>query len=326
MTTVYFAGGEDSDFLAGTTISVTGSGFRTGYARCSLSSLSNGYIQNPVAFTASTFWSSARWSGASQFGVNTGSFISWHDSSGIKRLSLECTNSSTKTWTFYKVDASAVKTQLGSTFVMDWTGISPTIKVDVYAVVNSSGTIQVYWQNTLMFTYTGDTTTNSVTSIAFIQLRTIGNTVTTDSFSEVMVMDQDTRACSLQTLAPVANGNTHNFDTGTPAAANVNEITLSDVTLDGSTTAGQIDQYTMTSLIAGTWTIMAVGVSARAIMGTTGPTKMDVGVRSTSDYWSSDFSLTGVFANGYSNWWTVDPNTSLGWAALPSNIGLKSVA
>ncbi len=130
---------------------------------------------------------------------------------------------------------------------------------------------------------------------------------------------------SLQSLAPVANGNTHNFDTGTPAAANVNEITLSDGTVDGSTTAAQIDQYTIPALATGSFSILAVGVSARMQKGTSGPTKMDLGVRSTSDYWSADQVLTVTWA-AYQNWWTTDPNTaSSPWAALPSNIGLQSV-
>jgi hypothetical protein len=53
---------------------------------------------------------------------------------------------------------------------------------------------------------------------------------------------------------------------------------------------------------------------------------MDAVVRSgTTDYLSSDFSLTTAWAN-YQNWWMTDPNTAgLVWAALPVNIGLKSI-
>ena len=132
------------------------------------------------------------------------------------------------------------------------------------------------------------------------------------------------RRCTLR--APTAHGNTHNFDTGSPAASNVNETSLNDATLDGSASAGQIDQYTIPSIAAGTFTITAVGVSARCQKGASGPTKMDLGVRSGgSDYWSSDQALTTTWA-GYQNWWVTDPNTAATWAALPSNIGLKSVA
>jgi hypothetical protein len=117
----------------------------------------------------------------------------------------------------------------------------------------------------------------------------------------------------LQTLAPVANGNTHNFDTGTPGRSKVNENTLNDTTLDGSTTAGQIDQYTIpVPSHPGTFAIVAVGVSARMQKGTSGPSKMDLGVRSGgTDYWSTDISLGASWATSQ-NWWTTDPTLPRG--------------
>jgi hypothetical protein len=124
---------------------------------------------------------------------------------------------------------------------------------------------------------------------------------------------------------PVANGNTHNFDTGSPAASKVNETTLDDTTLDGSTTAGQIDQYTIPAITSGTFGIIAIGVSARMQKGTSGPSKMDLGTRvSGTDYWSTDFSLAASWQTSQ-YWQTVDPSTSAAWTALPTNIGLKSV-
>jgi hypothetical protein len=70
------------------------------------------------------------------------------------------------------------------------------------------------------------------------------------------VSDSDTRGMAgLVTLPPVANGNTHNFDVGTPAASNVNKIIINDSTFDGATTPGLIDQYTIGSLPAGSWQI-----------------------------------------------------------------------
>ena len=129
----------------------------------------------------------------------------------------------------------------------------------------------------------------------------------------------------LQTLAPVANGNTHNFDTGTPLASNVNEVVLSQATLDGSTTAGQIDQYTIPALVAGSYSIVDVSITAQLIKGASGPSKMDLGVRSGAvDTWGADKSLFNYWESFQSNW-ALDPATTLAWAALPTNIGIKSV-
>jgi hypothetical protein len=138
------------------------------------------------------------------------------------------------------------------------------------------------------------------------------------------VSDSDTRSLGLQTFQPVANGNTHSFDTGSPAASNVNEVTLDDTTYDGSSTAGQIDQYTIPSLASG-YGVVAFGVSARAAKGASGPTKIDLGVRvGGSDYWSSDQSL-GVSLLNYQIWWSTNPNTTVPWVGVPDNIGLQSV-
>ncbi len=325
MPTIYLGGGEDSEFfqVGGGTVTTNTFFFRSLYARCALLCIGTTYWQNWESFNLSTFWNSVR-AGMSSWGVNNINAIAYADSSNIERLRIR--GVSQNVFKVEKVDASGTATQLGSNFTMICSNTSGAPdKVDVFVNYNVSGTFTVYFNTFQVFTFSGDVTTNSVTALAYGRFGpwTSG---TNGSASEIIFADSDTRAWSLQTLAPVANGNTHNWDTGSPAAANVNEITLNDTTIDGSTTAAQIDQYTIPALVSGSIGILAVGVSTRALAGASGPSKLDLNVRvGGSDYFSSDQVLTTVWGN-YQNWWSTDPNTAgLAWAALPTNIGLKSV-
>lgn len=331
MTSIYWAGGEDSDLnqTGGGSVSTNTFYYRTAFARCALlvPTVNSAGWTNTLAFAQSQFWFSARHGGnytAFTTGGNAGVYmLRFFDSSSIERIRISSANSSNVMQAF-KVNSVGTTTQLGSNFSMspsNLTGVPD--KLDVFLNYNASGTLTIYWNGVQVFTFTGDTTTDSVTSLSYVRPGW-ASSGGSSGWSEMIVADTDTRSWNLQTLAPVANGNTHNFDTGTPAAANVNEVTLSDATLDGSTTAAQIDQYTIPALATGTFSIVAVGVSARMQKGASGPSKMDLNVRSTSDFFSADQILTTAWTS-YQNWWMTDPNTSAAWLALPSNIGLKSV-
>lgn len=330
MTTIYFAGGEDCDHFSGgsgSAISTTSGAFRSSYARCGLQAISssNGYWQNSLSYvgTPTAFWFSARLAAANNA---SGTYLlKFGDTSNFTRLQIV---TSSGNLIVQKVNTAGTATTLTNT-LSAWNGgfsgnTAGTDKLDIHWVNDASGSIDIWLNGNKVFNYSGDTTTETM-AIAWHRLSNCGNAVVC-VWSEILVVDVDARSFSLQTLAPVSNGNTHNFDTGTPAAANVNETTLSDSTLDGSSSAGQIDQYTIPSLVSGSFSVVAIGVSARMQKGSSGPTKMDLGVRSGStDYWSSDQVLTTTWA-AYQNWWTTDPNTSAAWTALPSNIGLESVA
>lgn len=327
MPTIYWAGGEDCDVypIAGGTVNTNAAGFRSGYARCGL--LTGGGSTQwvpwvPFSAAVSSFWTTMRLNKGGASTANGNKFFSWLDSSNIERLRFVGTGTNS-TYRIEKVDNTGTATQLGSNFTMVVSNGVILDKLDVFINYAVAGQVTCYINGIQVFTFSGDTTTNSVTTLQNVRF---GYQDGSSSWiSEMIVSDTDTRSMSLQTLQPVANGNTHTFDTGSPAAANVNEVILNDATLDGSTTAAQLDQYTIPAIVAGTFTIIAVGVSARMQKGASGPSKMDLNVRSGgSDFFSADQILTATWA-GYQNWWATDPNTSSTWAALPTNIGLKSV-
>lgn len=330
MVVIYFAGGEDSDFInvGGNTIN-TSSKYRTAFARCALGAQSGGnYWESTPQFSASVFWCSFRVNGTSSVS-SSGHLFQLISSDGKARLRGDSPGnlSLPSTVTVRKVDASGSATSLGTyTQTVPVSASNSTTKFDIFVNYSASGQLSIYQDGVVIFdTGTGvDITTNSITALAGIRLDGLG--ISNWVMSEIIISDTDTRSLSLQTLAPSTNGNTHNFDVGSPTATNVNETTVNDTTLDGSSIAGQIDQYTIPVIAGGTFSILSLGVASRAQKGlTSGPSKMDLGVRiSSADYWSSDITLTTSWAI-YSNWWALDPSTSASWTALPDNIGVKSV-
>lgn len=341
MTTVYFAGGEDIDFsMSGGMIANTSGGrFRPAFARCSFgdSTGSAGSVaQNFQPFAASVFWGQARFCNSFASGMVSGTpLMTFADSGGTVRLRLVLTSglvAGATTIKVTKISAALVETTLFTGSIL-WDAVATgqeataiTFNIN-YAV---AGSIQLYYKGVSIGSFSGDITTDGVTSLAFIQLRGSGGG-NNCFWSEVIVGDFDPRSCSLQTFAPVANGNTHNFDTGTPAAANVNETLVSDATIDGSSVAGQIDEYTTAAVATGTFAVIAYGVSARALQAAGGPSKMDLAVRTAAtDFFSADITLLTTFA-GYQNWWPNNPNTGVPWLssqignAAGFNIGIKSV-
>lgn len=330
---IYFRGGEDSEFFSVGICSVitTAGHFIATLARCALRVTTNNlggqaaYWQNQAPFSLGSFWHSSKLFSSSG-GTNISTvLLAYKSADGVVRLRL--TSVSNGVFKIEKVSAAAVVTQLGSNFAY-FPNTSVPDKLDVNIVYAVSGTFNIYLNGQPLVAFSGDVTTDSITALASLCLGTNTNSgagTTTTDWSEAIVSDSDTRSMSLQTLPPIANGNTHNFDTGTPAAANVNETTLNDTTLDGSTTAGQIDEYTIGAIASGTFSIVDFTVSARAQKGSSGPSKIDTVVRvGSTDYFSADQALTTAFAN-YQPSFATDPSTGLAWAALPSQIGLKSV-
>lgn len=326
MVTVYHAGSEDIEFfpMGNATIETTAGRFRSAYSRlglkCASSNPLGGVWQSRVPFSASSFWFTAVTYTESPGGTSGSMLMRFLDVNGVARLRFRCTAAGPPaTMVCEKVNAAGTATQLGGAF--SYIAAAATGKLDVHVVGGAAGQIDVYSNTGLIFS-TGvvDTTTDGVSLMAYYQLSSLANSgVFGTIWSEMMVLDVDTRSLNLEGFDPVANGNTHNFDVGTPAAANVNETTVDFSTLDGSTTAGQIDQYTTGAVAASTLGVLAYGVSVLWQKGTAGPTKGAVGVRTGgADFWSADQSLVASFTN-YSNWWTANPNTLVNW--LPTEIG-----
>jgi hypothetical protein len=340
MTTVYFAGSDDMDFnfYAGMAVITSAARFRPSWVRSGVGDTAGGAVsacENAVPFSATTFWAQARFCNSFAAGAANGSYImELRSSDHLPRLRFKLTSAGgpTNTFAVVKTDAAGTETSL---FTGSVTWDTPATGNEAQALtfqVNYAvaGSIQVWYKGISLGSFSGDVTTNSLTTLAYLALKGTGGG-NNCFWSEAMVVDFDCRTSGLQVFPPVANGNTHNFDTGTPAAANVNEVTLNLATLDGSTTANQIDEYTTAAVITGTFDVMAYGVSFMASKGARGPSKADAVVRTgAADFLSADFALTTYYAN-YQNWWTNNPNTGVPWltsqigSTAGFNIGVKSI-
>jgi hypothetical protein len=342
--TILFAGGEDSDFtMVGggatvTTGTLYGSGFSREslncypYAGCSMSSTgSPGYFLSPQFTASTTLWIHANLN-ASQQGSLIYDILRVLDGSGLPRLALRSTGTTSSAGGLYKV--STINSSNTYTDLVTMSGTCSFLaawhKLDFYINYGTSGEVTVYCDGIQEADYTGNVTTNGVTQLSQIELGSDGGYNYTSSYwSEIIVGTADTRRLRLVTAAPSSNGNTHNFDTG--AASNVNETTLNTATVDASGTSGEIQEYTWSnSLPSGSWTVVDFRVAALAQVDTTGPQHLQAMVRTQStDYTSSNLAPPQVSFGYISNDWLTNPNTGVAWTtsdvtATGFNLGFKS--
>lgn len=341
MPTVYLAGGEDIEFgeLDGGTISTTSGEFRSSYSRCALkvrdTSLT-GPINEPNsclwrnfnAFNQTEFWFTGRVKHSNNFRNGMNPIFRLTDGSGVPRLQMR--NYDYGIYHVETINGSGTKVQIGNSALFDFSD-NIIDKIDVHCRYDTVGFLDIYVNGILVYNFAGDNTTNGVTELAFVDLM---NACWTGyaTWSEIIVADIDTRSLSLKVFPPVANGHANTFDTGSPAAANINETTLDDSTLNGSTTAGQIDQYTNGAVPSGTLDVIDLIISARAQRGNAGITKIALGARTNgTDYWGSDQLLVAAWGNIQEHFYN-NPDTSVPWlkteigAAVGFNVGSKSAA
>ena len=326
--TIYFAGGEDHDFSPIGSVLVNTADTtarRAANARCSL------IVANAVAgtdgwqglfsTTVVDFWFTARVLVSVVF--STQDLLVFLD--GSTRRLIVRTDASGRV-VIVKRDATPTSTVLATSTLM----LSATLhKIDVRVNYDATGSVDVYVDGLLWVSYSGDVTTNSATDLSgFVLGSSSNNGSAVVYWSEIICADIDTRHMSLVTLPPAANGNTFAW---TNTYASVDEVTINDADLCASDTANQVMQTTVTSSgITGTPAVRGVCVSARAMKGASGPSQIQMGVRTGgSDYFSSTLALDTSFGRVAAVWET-NPNTAVPWVytdltAVGFNIGAKSI-
>lgn len=327
----YFIGGEDLDFGKIGAVSVNTASTaarRTANARCALLVGSNGANTDgwQAAFTAAqtSFW----WTGRLYFGSLTGSgaggnLIAFLDGT-VRRLLI--LNDGSNHLRISKQNAAGTLTTLATS--SNTVVTSTQYKVDVNVTsYGASATVDVYVDNVLWVTYTGDVTTDSSTSLSGFVIGYCGGAGQA-FWSEIFCGSDDTRTQALITLPPAANGNTFAWSN---SYASLDETTVDDADLCTSSAANDVAETTITSSgITGTPAIKAVCVAARAQKGGTGPQNIQMAVRTGgNDYFSSNIALPAAF-NRVANIFATNPATSGVWAytdltAAGFNIGIKSI-
>ena len=312
----HFIGGEDLDFapLGAPAVSGTGSLFRAGYARGSLRvNLSQGW-RVPASYGISV--TTAAWLTARFYNQTSGGSFPLLRFNGDTDAPIIALYNDGTLW-----NVSGTPAQIATpTAPVPVNAIS---KLNVYYDFDTTGQINVYIDETLVVSFTGNTTGGRA---ALPGLDLMGGTC---YWSEVLWADYDTRGIiGVVTLVPTADGATNNWTVD--AVTNVNELVLDDATSDQSGTAGQVDLYTVGALPAGNYGILAVEVVSRSATTAGAPQNLKNLVRvGGTNYPSSTYAIGAAFErNAYV--WTQNPNTLAAW--LPSdlgagfNVGMESVA
>lgn len=132
----------------------------------------------------------------------------------------------------------------------------------------AAGTVNVYIDGTLLFTYSGDLSVSGITNLDSVYL--VGASQAGGGpwyVSEVIVANEDTRLMSLYTLAPTGAGEANAWN---GSYASIDEATTDDTDVVFTDTAERDAQFALSDLPAGTFMVKAAKVVARAAKGATG--------------------------------------------------------
>jgi hypothetical protein len=352
LATIYFAGGEDIDFytvgiqpwdVGWSTLSAV---YRNDWSRgaVSVQNLTNGgsfpddpnfahFNVSPTFTPVNDFWFHSQTyilDSSNENGYNALGF----GKDNVWRLALQGTgtNGSLK---LVKRDSVGVITTLvtSAAGVFNGQGLfgGGMLQFDIHIVYSTTGSITFYLNgtNTPVMTFTGDVTTDGETELNQFFMGTAWS-ATIYYYSEIIVTDTDSRAMSLLTLPPVANGNTQDW-IGT--ADDINEAQIDDTNFINTDTADEIAEFTCpTTIPFGSWDVQAVFQSGRFNIGLDGPQHFQFVNRPASgstDYFTANFDPAPAIQNFHYQW-PVNPDTGLQWTIADIgagfNLGVKSIA
>ena len=187
-------------------------------------------------------------------------------------------------------------------------------QLDLYVNYGTSGEVALYNNSAQVCDYTGNVTNGdgatTLNQIEFASPFSLGD------WSEVIVATTDTRGMSRFTANTAGNGNTTSFS-GTNVCSSIwNATVFNDANYGFSGTNNAIHECTINSAVpAGSYSVLGLVMSARVLVGTTGPQHFDFVIRTGgTDYFSSDFAPLNSFSNITNYIQTTNPATSNPWA------------
>jgi hypothetical protein len=310
---IIFTGAEVEEFLPYTYafgLANSSSYNRTAFSRGSVTSTSGGsgtttgYIKAP--FTAqTTFYATARVYCDLQ---NSGNYFMWFQSGANVRLRLKTASASPCTVELSKFDGTTTTVLATSTITFN-----NLTRFDVainYA--SSGGYVKVYMDNYLAISYSGDPTAGGSTSLDGLCL-SAGYPSYTARWSEVIVATTDTRTMHLLTLAPNAAGSTSSWS---GSYTDIDELITSDLDVLSSATANQVTSVNTTGMPSGYVGLspLQVKVVAVAARGSSGPSKLALGVRTNStDSFPTATTLDTGYTTPVTTTYDLNPVTTAAW-------------
>jgi hypothetical protein len=179
----------------------------------------------------------------------------------------------------------------------------------------------------LWIDYQGDLTSPGITSLDGALLTPVAATAaSTAGLSEIVIADEPTLRMAVPPIYPNGAGDTNTWDHG--AYTDVDELAASTTDYMESGTTGQLFLCNVTDLPTGSFTPLALKVTILAALGSTGPTKIKIAIKTHSTvYYSGEFTLDAVYLP-YSFTWLVNPFTTAIWTQAEITalqIGYESV-
>jgi hypothetical protein len=189
---------------------------------------------------------------------------------------------------------------------------------------SASGTCSLYIEGTRRAHATG---VNLTTVAAITKVRSYGiGTVSGTAITQVVVSDESTIGGRLFTV-PVAGAGSDTAWTGT--YLNIDEVVCSDADFINSSVADQVSTFAVTAPTLTGYQVRAVIVTARAKKGGSGPTNLQLALRSGGTNYFSASKALDVGYGAFVEVWEDDPATGSAWvnAAVSSlQPGVKSIA
>jgi hypothetical protein len=328
--TLLYAGGEDIDFTcngSGSCGVFTGdNSYRSGWARESYSAV--GTTSDPPTnrfatsvFSAnSTLWIHAQYCndyyGCASYGGNStasgAQMLRILDSSGNPTLIVRGTGTAGQLVISSRTSAGAFTDLVTCSSAFN---ISLT-QLDLKVNYGTSGEVTLYNSSVQVCDFTGDVT-NGDGATTLNQVEFASPSTFSGAWSEVIISTNETRAMARFTANTTGDGNATGFS-GTNICSTIwNATSFNDANYGYSGSNGVLHECTINSSIPpGVFNVVGLVMSARVLVGSSGPLHFDFLTRTGgADYASSDFAPTPSFSNIANYIQTINPATSSPWSA-----------
>jgi len=334
-----FSGGEDIDFLCnsgGTCVTSTSSPYyRSGWARSAYevggapSDPPLNRFATPVFSAGATIWIHAQFCicGGSAPTTANDQMLRVFDSSGNPTLMLRGTGTNGQL-----VISSRTSAGVFTDLVTCSSAFNASLtQLDFYINYGTSGEVTLYNNSAQVCDYTGNVTNgDGATTLNQVEFSDPYNSEYAN-WSEVIIATSDTRAMARFSAYTVNNGNTTGFS-GTNICSSIwNAASYNDSSFGYTGSNNVLQECTVNSPIpAGSYSVLALVMSARALVGASGPQHFDFVTRvAGTDYTSSDVAPTNSFSNFTNYIQNVNPSSSNPWSvsdfqASGFNVGEES--
>jgi hypothetical protein len=194
-------------------------------------------------------------------------------------------------------------------------GIALT-QLDLFVNYSTSGEVALYSNSVKVCGFTGDVTNgDGATTLNKVEFASPSSGYH-GGWSEVIIATTDTRAMARFTANTVANGNTVGFSGTNVCSAIWSSTSFNDASYGYSGSPNVLHLCTINSAVPpGAYNVLGLVMSARALVGSSGPQHFDFLTRTNgADYPSADFAPNNSFSNIANYIQTVNPATAAPWA------------